>query len=77
MSFLYFLNKIRNREVSLMVVINPGETCKYSLQCKNSDNCERAKKATSTKLVCYQFKGFDGKKPSEFNTSSKLKILHG
>lgn len=60
-----------------MVIVNPGEICKFASQCKNSDTCSRAKNASSTKLECYQFKGFDGTRPSEFNTSSKKKILHG
>lgn len=60
-----------------MVIVNPGEKCPYASQCKNSEDCERAKVAKPTKLECHQFVGFDGKRPTEFNTSSKYKILHG
>ena len=60
-----------------MVIIYPGEICKFASQCKNSETCSRAKSPSTTKVVCYQFKGFDGKRPSEFNTSSRMKILHG
>lgn len=59
------------------VVIEPGDVCKFADKCANAENCPRAKQASQSKVYCYEFKTFEGKRPSEFNTTSDYKILHG
>lgn len=59
------------------VVINPMDTCKMANKCSKADKCERAKTPTNSKMYCYEFETFDGRRPSEFKTSSDYKILHG
>ena len=59
------------------VTIEPGETCKMADRCSKSETCSRVKQASQSKVYCYEFSTFEGKRPSEFDTSSNYKIIHG